>query len=72
MNDKPDDVAQQPERLSLSRWSRRKLEAARAADTAARRYAGAGRRGSAAAAGAYGWRRASQNPPPSRCRRSSR
>lgn len=31
MSDKPDNVAQQPERLSLSRWSRRKLEAARAA-----------------------------------------
>jgi hypothetical protein len=30
MNDKPDNVAQQPERLSLKRWSRRKLEAARA------------------------------------------
>ena len=27
MNDKPDHVAQQPERLSLKRWSRRKLEA---------------------------------------------
>jgi hypothetical protein len=31
MNDKPDKIAQQPERLSLSRWSRRKLEAARSA-----------------------------------------
>jgi hypothetical protein len=30
MNDKPDNVAQPPERLSLKRWSRRKLEAARA------------------------------------------
>jgi hypothetical protein len=30
MNDKPDNVAPQPERLSLKRWSRRKLEAARA------------------------------------------
>jgi hypothetical protein len=30
MNDKPDNVAQQPERLSLKRWSRRKLEVARA------------------------------------------
>ncbi|HEX3138326.1 MAG TPA: DUF3306 domain-containing protein [Casimicrobiaceae bacterium] len=30
MNDKPDNIAQQPERLSLKRWSRRKLEAARA------------------------------------------
>jgi hypothetical protein len=30
MSDKPDNVAQQPERLSLKRWSRRKLEAARA------------------------------------------
>ena len=29
MNDKPDKLAQPPERLSLSRWSRRKLEAAR-------------------------------------------
>ena len=34
MNDKPDNLAQQPERLSLSRWSRRKLEAARAETTA--------------------------------------
>ena len=31
MSDKPEKVAQPPERLSLSRWSRRKLEAARAA-----------------------------------------
>jgi|KBSMisStaDraftv2_1062788.scaffolds.fasta_scaffold59593_2 hypothetical protein len=30
MNDEPDNVAQPPERLSLKRWSRRKLEAARA------------------------------------------
>lgn len=30
MIDKPDGIAQQPNRLSLSRWSRRKLEAARA------------------------------------------
>jgi hypothetical protein len=30
MNDKPDNAAQPPERLSLKRWSRRKLEAARA------------------------------------------
>jgi hypothetical protein len=30
MNDKPDNVAQPPERLTLKRWSRRKLEAARA------------------------------------------
>ena len=30
MNDKPDNIAQQPDRLSLKRWSRRKLEAARA------------------------------------------
>ena len=29
MNEKPNKVGQQPERLSLSRWSRRKLEAAR-------------------------------------------
>ena len=29
MNDKPDKLAQPPERLSLKRWSRRKLEAAR-------------------------------------------
>jgi hypothetical protein len=29
MNDKPDNVAQPPDRLSLKRWSRRKLEAAR-------------------------------------------
>ena len=59
MTDKPDDVAQQPERLSLKRWSRRKLEAARGGDAAAptprrRRL----RRGSAAAAGARGRRRA--------------
>jgi hypothetical protein len=29
MNDKPDNVARPPERLSLKRWSRRKLQAAR-------------------------------------------
>lgn len=33
MIDKPDGTAQQPDRLSLSRWSRRKLEAARAQAT---------------------------------------
>ncbi|HEX4525091.1 MAG TPA: DUF3306 domain-containing protein [Casimicrobiaceae bacterium] len=33
MNEKPDKVAQPPERLSLKRWSRRKLEAARAETT---------------------------------------
>jgi hypothetical protein len=30
MSDKPDNAAQPPERLTLSRWSRRKLDAARA------------------------------------------
>ena len=30
VNDKPDNAVQQPDRLSLKRWSRRKLEAARA------------------------------------------
>ncbi len=33
MNDKPDNLAQPPDRLSLKRWSRRKLEAARMGST---------------------------------------
>ena len=39
MIDKPDGVAQQPDRLSLSRWSRRKREAARAQATPPREVA---------------------------------